>query len=178
MRHAGKVAAEILRLTGEFMRPGVTTEEVDEYCHQLYIERNAYPSTLNYHHYPKSLCTSANEVICHGIPDSRAMVDGDIMNLDVTAYRRRRARRHQRHVPDRRRRSAESRVGSYHRGIHVEGDRGRQARVARSAMSGAPSKNTPRRIGWGSSRHSSVMASASSSTATSRSCTTTTRATR
>jgi len=86
MRHAGKVAAEILRLTGEFMRPGTTTEEVDEYCHQLYIERDSYPSTLNYHHYPKSLCTSANEVICHGIPDSRAMRDGDIMNLDITAF--------------------------------------------------------------------------------------------
>jgi methionyl aminopeptidase len=86
MRHAGKVAAEILRLTGEHLRPGMTTDEVDEYCHQLYIERGAYPSTLNYNFYPKSLCTSANEVICHGIPDSRAMQDGDIMNLDVTAY--------------------------------------------------------------------------------------------
>ena len=86
MRHAGKVAAEILRLTGEFLRPGLTTDEVDAYCHQLYIERDSYPSTLNYHWYPKSLCTSANEVICHGIPDSRAMLDGDIMNLDVTAY--------------------------------------------------------------------------------------------
>lgn len=86
MRHAGKVAAEILRLTGEFLRPGITTDEVDEYSHQLYIERNAYPSTLNYHGYPKSLCTSANEVICHGIPDSRVMQDGDIMNLDCTAY--------------------------------------------------------------------------------------------
>jgi len=86
MRHAGAVAAEILRLTGEHLRPGMTTDEVDEYCHQLYIERGAYPSTLNYNFYPKSLCTSANEVICHGIPDTRAMQDGDIMNLDVTAY--------------------------------------------------------------------------------------------
>ncbi|HZB39944.1 MAG TPA: type I methionyl aminopeptidase [Ilumatobacter sp.] len=86
MRHAGKVAAEILRLTGEYLRPGMTTEEVDAYAHQLYIERNAYPSTLNYNFFPKSLCTSANEVICHGIPDTRAMQDGDIMNLDVTAY--------------------------------------------------------------------------------------------
>ncbi len=86
MRHAGQVAAEILRLTGEFLRPGITTDEVDEYCHNLYLERGAYPSTLNYHGYPKSLCTSANEVICHGIPDSRVIQDGDIMNLDVTAY--------------------------------------------------------------------------------------------
>jgi methionyl aminopeptidase len=86
MRHAGRVAAEILRLTGEFLRPGITTDEVDEYAHNLYIERGAYPSTLNYHGYPKSLCTSANEVICHGIPDSRVIQDGDIMNLDITAY--------------------------------------------------------------------------------------------
>jgi methionyl aminopeptidase len=86
MRHASRVAAEILRLTGEFLRPGLTTDEVDEYAHQLYIERRAYPSPLNYHGYPKSLCTSANEVICHGIPDSRVIQDGDIMNLDITAY--------------------------------------------------------------------------------------------
>jgi methionyl aminopeptidase len=86
MRHAGAVAAEILRLTGEYMQVGMTTDEVDAYCHQLYIDRGAYPSTLNYHGYPKSLCTSANEVICHGIPDSRVIQDGDIMNLDVTAY--------------------------------------------------------------------------------------------
>ena len=86
MRHAGKVAAEILRLTGEYMEPGMTTEEVDAYAHGLFIERGAYPSTLNYHGYPKSLCSSANEVICHGIPDSRVMLDGDIMNIDVTAY--------------------------------------------------------------------------------------------
>jgi methionyl aminopeptidase len=86
MRHACNVAAEILRLTGEYLEPGMTTEDVDAYAHQLYIERNAYPSTLNYHGYPKSLCSSANEVICHGIPDSRVMQDGDIMNLDITAY--------------------------------------------------------------------------------------------
>ena len=86
MRHAGAVAAEILRLTGEYLRPGMTTDEVDAYAHQLYIERNSYPSTLNYHGYQKSLCSSANEVICHGIPDSREMQDGDIMNLDITAF--------------------------------------------------------------------------------------------
>ncbi len=86
MRHAGKVAAEILRLTGEYLQPGMTTDDVDAYAHQLYIERNSYPSPLNYHGYPKSLCTSANEVICHGIPDSRVMQPGDIMNLDITAF--------------------------------------------------------------------------------------------
>lgn len=86
MRVAGRIAAEVLRLSGEFLRPGITTDEVDAYTHQLFIERGAYPSTLNYHGYPKSLCTSANEVICHGIPDSRVIRDGDIMNLDVTGY--------------------------------------------------------------------------------------------
>jgi len=86
MRVAGRLAAEILRLAGGYVRPGVATDELDAYTHQLYIERNCYPSPLNYNGYPKSLCTSVNEVICHGIPDSRALQDGDIINLDVTAY--------------------------------------------------------------------------------------------
>ncbi|MEO5899088.1 MAG: type I methionyl aminopeptidase [Ilumatobacteraceae bacterium] len=86
MRVAGRVAAEVLRLGGEKVAPGVTTEELDAYVHELCIERNAYPSPLNYNHYPKSLCTSVNEVICHGIPDSRRLVEGDIVNLDVTTY--------------------------------------------------------------------------------------------
>jgi methionyl aminopeptidase len=86
MRRAGAVAAEILRLAGEALRPGLTTDELDAHVHELYIERGAYPSPLNYNGYPKSLCTSVNEVICHGIPDSRALLDGDIVNLDVTAF--------------------------------------------------------------------------------------------
>ena len=86
MRRAGAVAAEILRLAGEAARPGITTDELDQYVHQLHIERDAYPSPLNYNGFPKSVCTSANEVICHGIPDSRVLVDGDILNIDVTAY--------------------------------------------------------------------------------------------
>jgi len=86
MRHAGAVAAEILSLAGDAVRPGLTTDELDAYVHDLYIERGAYPSPLNYNGFPKSLCTSVNEVICHGIPDSRALIDGDIVNLDVTAY--------------------------------------------------------------------------------------------
>jgi methionyl aminopeptidase len=86
MRTAGRTAADILRLTGEYMQVGMTTDEVDEFCHRLCIERGAYPSPLNYHGFPKSLCTSANEVICHGIPDSRVIEDGDIMNLDVTTF--------------------------------------------------------------------------------------------
>ena len=64
----------------------MTTDELDGIAHQAYIERGAYPSTLNYHGYPKSICTSVNEVICHGIPDDRPLEDGDIVNIDVTAY--------------------------------------------------------------------------------------------
>ena len=86
MRHSGKVAAEILRLAGAMVAPGFTTDEIDVYVHDLTIERNAYPSPLNYHGYRKSVCTSVNEVICHGIPDSRALRDGDIINIDVTAF--------------------------------------------------------------------------------------------
>jgi methionyl aminopeptidase len=86
MRIACSAAAEVLRLAGEMVRPGVTTDEIDVYVHDLCIERGAYPSPLNYSGYPKSVCTSVNEVICHGIPDSRALRDGEIVNLDVTTY--------------------------------------------------------------------------------------------
>ena len=86
MRRAGLMAAEILRLAGELVRPGITTDEIDVFVHDATIERGAYPSPLNYHGYPKSVCTSVNEVICHGIPDSRALEDGDIVNLDVTVF--------------------------------------------------------------------------------------------
>jgi methionyl aminopeptidase len=86
MRHAGIVAAEVLRLAGEMVAPGVTTDAIDVYVHDLCIERNSYPSPLNYNHFPKSVCTSVNEVICHGIPDSRPLQDGDIVNLDVTTF--------------------------------------------------------------------------------------------
>ena len=86
MRVAGRLAAEVLAVTGAAVAPGVTTEELDYIAHRAYIERGAYPSTLNYHGYPKSICTSVNEVICHGIPDDRPLEDGDIVNIDVTAY--------------------------------------------------------------------------------------------
>ena len=86
MRVAGRLAAEILRLAGERVRPGITTDEIDAYVHELHVERDCYPSPLNYHGYPKSVCTSVNEVICHGIPDDRALLEGDIVNVDVTVY--------------------------------------------------------------------------------------------
>ncbi|MDQ6784087.1 MAG: type I methionyl aminopeptidase [Actinomycetota bacterium] len=86
MRRACRIAAEVLAVTGAAVAPGVTTEELDVVAHDAYIERGSFPSTLNYHEYPKSICTSVNEVICHGIPDDRALVIGDIVNVDVTAY--------------------------------------------------------------------------------------------
>ena len=86
IRHAGQMAADILRLAGEYVKPGMTTDDIDVFVHDLTVERGAYPSPLNYHRYPKSVCTSLNEVICHGIPDSTIIEDGDIINLDVTCY--------------------------------------------------------------------------------------------
>src|SRR5207248_70138 len=86
LRKACKAVAQVLQETGAAVKPGVTTEELDAICHAGYIKRGGYPSTLNYHGYPQSLCTSVNEVICHGIPDSRPLEDGDIVNLDVTIY--------------------------------------------------------------------------------------------
>ena len=86
MRRAGRLAATVLRTVGEAVRPGITTDSLDALAHELITEAGAYPSPLNYHGYPKSLCTSVNEVICHGIPDDRVLRDGDIVNLDVTVY--------------------------------------------------------------------------------------------
>ncbi len=86
MRRAGRAAAEVLAAVGAQVRPGITTDELDALAHAECIARGGYPSPLNYHGFPKSLCTSVNEVICHGIPDDRALVDGDIVNLDVTIY--------------------------------------------------------------------------------------------
>ncbi|MSX36574.1 MAG: M24 family metallopeptidase, partial [Actinobacteria bacterium] len=78
MRYACDMATDILRLAGEYVQPGMTTNDIDIFVHDLTVERGAYPSPLNYHHYPKSVCTSLNEVICHGIPDDTVIEDGDI----------------------------------------------------------------------------------------------------
>ena len=87
MRRTGAAAAEILMRAGDIVRPGITTDEIDRLVHDLSVEAGGYPSPLNYRGYPKSVCTSVNEVICHGIPDSRPLADGDIVNIDVTLYR-------------------------------------------------------------------------------------------
>jgi methionyl aminopeptidase len=86
MRVAGRLAAQALQLVGKHVAPGITTDELDRIGHEFLCDNDAYPSTLGYRSFPKSLCTSVNEVICHGIPDSRVIEDGDIVNIDITAY--------------------------------------------------------------------------------------------
>ncbi|RCV08468.1 hypothetical protein SETIT_1G329200v2 [Setaria italica] len=86
MRASGKLAAQVLKFAGTLVKPGITTDEIDKAVHQMIIDNGAYPSPLGYCGYPKSVCTSVNECICHGIPDSRPLEDGDIINIDVTVY--------------------------------------------------------------------------------------------
>lgn len=87
IRRAGKIAADAMELAGEAVRPGVTTDELDRIAHEYIISQDAYPSCLGYMGFKKAICTSINEVICHGIPDDRPLEDGDIVNIDVTAYK-------------------------------------------------------------------------------------------
>ncbi|POS82643.1 putative methionine aminopeptidase, partial [Erysiphe pulchra] len=86
MRRVCRLGREVLDIAAAAAKPGVTTDYIDEIVHKACIERNSYPSPLNYRHFPKSVCTSPNEVICHGIPDQRVLVDGDILNIDVTLF--------------------------------------------------------------------------------------------
>ncbi|MFP4314534.1 MAG: type I methionyl aminopeptidase, partial [Alphaproteobacteria bacterium] len=84
MRKAGKLAAQTLDMITEHVVPGVTTEELDRLCHEFILKNNAAPAPLNYKGFPKSICTSKNHIICHGIPDETVLKDGDIINIDVT----------------------------------------------------------------------------------------------
>ena len=86
IRVACRLAAQARDLVGEHVAPGVTTDELDRVGHEFLCDHGAYPSTLGYKGFPKSLCTSVNEVVCHGIPDARVIEDGDIVNIDITAY--------------------------------------------------------------------------------------------
>jgi len=87
IRAAGRVAAQAVELVRHTVRPGVTTDELDRVAHDHIIENDAYPSTLGYRGFPKSICTSVNEVICHGIPDDTVLRDGDLVNVDITAFK-------------------------------------------------------------------------------------------
>ena len=86
MRVAGRVAARAMLAAADAIAPGVTTDELDRVAHEYMLDHGAYPSTLGYRGFPKSVCTSVNEVICHGIPDARPLEDGDLVKIDVTAY--------------------------------------------------------------------------------------------
>uniref|UniRef100_UPI00359015D8 methionine aminopeptidase 1 isoform X1 n=1 Tax=Myxine glutinosa TaxID=7769 RepID=UPI00359015D8 len=86
MRIACRLGREVLDIAARMIRPGVTTDAIDNVVHEACVERNCYPSPLNYYSFPKSCCTSVNEVICHGIPDQRPLLDGDIINVDITVY--------------------------------------------------------------------------------------------
>ena len=86
MAVAGRIAADALVEVGAHIAPGITTDELDRIGHEYLCDHGAYPSTLGYRGYPKSLCSSLNEVICHGIPDTTVLVDGDICNIDITAF--------------------------------------------------------------------------------------------
>lgn len=87
IRAAGKIAAQAIELVGSHAKPGVTTDELDRIGHEFLVTQGAYPSTLGYRSYPKSLCSSVNEVICHGIPDDTVLQEGDIVNIDITAFK-------------------------------------------------------------------------------------------
>ncbi|HVJ53105.1 MAG TPA: type I methionyl aminopeptidase [Aliidongia sp.] len=84
MRKAGKLAAEVLDFITPTVKPGVTTEELDRLCHGFILDHGAVPAPLNYRGFPKSICTSINHVVCHGIPGERKLMDGDIINIDIT----------------------------------------------------------------------------------------------
>ncbi|WP_113717512.1 type I methionyl aminopeptidase [Arthrobacter dokdonensis] len=87
IRISSKIAAQAIVEVGKHIVPGVTTDELDRIGHEFLVDHQAYPSTLGYRGFPKSLCSSLNEVICHGIPDSTVVQDGDIINIDITAYK-------------------------------------------------------------------------------------------
>jgi len=86
MRVAGRIAAQAIQAAAAVIAPGVTTDEVDRVAHEFLLDHGAYPSTLGYRGFPKSCCTSVNEVICHGIPDARPLGDGDLVKIDITAF--------------------------------------------------------------------------------------------
>jgi methionyl aminopeptidase len=87
MRKTCQLAAQVLEYIGPLIKPGMTTLEINDLCHDFIIQHKAYPSPLNYNGFPKSVCTSLNEVICHGIPSDKVKLrDGDILNVDVTTY--------------------------------------------------------------------------------------------
>jgi methionyl aminopeptidase len=88
LRLAGRLTADVLDRVGSIIKPGITTDEINDWCHRMIVEeQQAVPAPLNYHGFPKSVCTSVNHVVCHGIPGSKRLVSGDIINVDVTVIK-------------------------------------------------------------------------------------------
>ena len=88
MRIAGRLAADVLEMIEEYIKPGVTTDELNTICHNYIVDvQDCIPAPLNYNGFPKSICTSPNEVICHGIPNDKPLKNGDILNIDVTVIK-------------------------------------------------------------------------------------------
>jgi methionyl aminopeptidase len=87
MRVAGRLAADVLEMIEPHVKPGVTTNELNQICHDYILEHDAIPAPLNYHGFPKSICTSINHVVCHGIPDDKPLKNGDIVNIDITVIK-------------------------------------------------------------------------------------------
>ena len=88
LREVGLLARQALDLGHRLVKAGTTTDEIDRKVHEFIIENGAYPSPYNYYKFPKSICTSVNEVICHGIPDDRPLETGDIVNLDISIFKK------------------------------------------------------------------------------------------
>ncbi len=84
MRRAGRLAAEVLDAVIAEVKPGVTTNALNDFCHAMIIDKDAIPAPLNYRGFPKSICTSVNHVVCHGIPEEKKLQEGDLLNIDVT----------------------------------------------------------------------------------------------
>jgi len=88
MRVAGRLAADVLDMIGDYVKPGISTDEIDQICHKFITEQqHAIPAPLNYKGFPKSVCTSVNHVVCHGIPGDRRLKNGDVVNIDVTVIK-------------------------------------------------------------------------------------------
>lgn len=88
MRVAGKLAADVLEMIGPYVKPGITTNSLNQRCHDYIVDvQKAIPAPLNYHGFPKSICTSVNQVVCHGIPNDKPLKDGDIINIDITVIK-------------------------------------------------------------------------------------------
>ena len=86
MRESCQLAKMVLEAAGKLVKPGVSTQMIDDFVFEMIVSHGAYPSPLNYREFPKSVCTSVNNCVCHGIPDSRFLIEGDIINIDITVY--------------------------------------------------------------------------------------------